>query len=124
MKNTSIFGLEFFFLILIPFRKTKKSICSSIGFFLTLINLKIVPRELLGPSNLIKAQILCIHQLTRVIMICKYQNFMLTVLQIVALSLKGFNNSQKLTVVGLIPSFVWNYFSQKVYYRMLLTQIT
>lgn len=77
MKNISIFGLEFFFRILIPLRKMRESICSFIRFFLIIINSKMVPKELLGLPDLTRAQVLYILKLTEVIMICKYQNFVL-----------------------------------------------
>ena len=80
-------------------------------------------KELLGPADLSEAQILCIHETTEVIMVRKDKNLMLATFQIVTPRLKSLNNSQKLTVVGLIPSFCRNHFSKKESYWIPLAQI-
>ena len=72
-----------------------------------------VSRELLGPANLSRAQILRIHETTEVIMVRKDKNLMLETFQIVMLRLEGFDNGQKLAVVSLIPNLCRNYFSKK-----------
>lgn len=120
MKNPSVFGSEFFFLILIPLRKTKKSICSSISYYLTIINLKIIMRKFLGPLDLLKTQVLHIYKLTEVIIVYEHQYFILTALEAVALSLKELNDGQKLNVMGLVPSFDRNHLSRKIFYQVLL----
>ena len=79
--------------------------------------------ELLGPEDLSGAQTLYIHETTEVIMVCKDENFMLAALQIVTPRLEGFDNSQKLTVVGLVSCFRWNHFPRKEGYWMPLAQI-
>ena len=48
---------------------------------------------------------------------------MVAIFLIVILSLKNFDNSQKLTIVGVIPYFYKNHLSQKKRYYMLLAQI-
>ena len=72
-----------------------------------------VSRELLGPTDLSGAQAFCIHETTDVIVIHKDENLMLTTFQIVVPRLKDLDNSQKLTVVGLIPSLYRNHFPKK-----------
>ena len=72
-----------------------------------------VLKELLGPADLSGAQTLCIHETTEVIVVCKDENLMLTAFQIVTPRLEDFDNSQKLTIVGLVSSFRRNYFSRK-----------
>ena len=78
--------------------------------------------ELLGPADLSGAQTLCIHKQTEVIMVHKDKNLMLTAFQIVTPCLEGFDNGQKLTVVGLVSCFRWNHFPQKEGFWMLLAQ--
>ena len=56
-------------------------------------------------------------------MVCKNENLMLAAFQIVTPRLEGFDNSQKLTVVGLISSLGMNHFPRKKGYWMLLAQI-
>ena len=69
-----------------------------------------VLRELLGPINLSRAQTLCIHETTEVIIIYKDENFMLAAFQIIAPYLEGFDNNQKFTIMILVLCFRWNHF--------------
>ena len=57
------------------------------------------------------------------IVVCKNENFMLTILQIVILCLKNFDGSQKLTIMGLISSLYNYHFSRKEQYWVLLAKI-
>ena len=83
-----------------------------------------VSRELLGPANLLGAQILCIHETTEVIVVRKDKNLMLATFQIVTPRLESLNNSQKLAIVGLIPSFYKNHFLREEHYWVPLAQIS
>ena len=82
-----------------------------------------VLRELLGPADLSGAQAFRIHETTEVIMVRKDKNLMLTTFQVVPPGLESLDNSQKLTVVGLVSCFRWNHFPQKEGYWMPLAQI-
>ena len=55
--------------------------------------MKMVTTEFLSLENLSKAQTLCIHKSTEVIVIDKYKNIILRLFYIVSLSLKNLNNS-------------------------------
>ena len=57
-------------------------------------------------------------------MVRKDKNLMLAAFLIVASRLKGFDNSQKFTVVGLVSYFRWNHFPKKEGYCMPLAQIS
>ena len=92
MENLGILSLKFFFFILNPLKEARKSICSLIGLALTIIDPKMISEKLLGPTDLSRAQALCIHESTEVIMVDKHQNFMLAVFQIVSPSFKSLNN--------------------------------
>ena len=105
MKDLAIFSSELIFLILALLEKPRQSICSRICLALAIIDSKVIMRELLGPTNLFGAQALHIHELTEVIMVRKDKNLMFAAFQIVTSRLKGFDNSQKLTVVGLVSYF-------------------
>ena len=59
-------------------------------------------RELLGSSNLLRAQAFRIYELTKIIVVRKDEDLVFTVLQVVVPSLKGFNNSQELLIVCLV----------------------
>lgn len=54
--------------------------------------------------NLSKAQTLCIYELLKAIIISENKIFILIPFKIVLPSLKNLNNSQKLTIISLIPS--------------------
>ena len=69
MKNLSVFGSEPFFFINTSLKEARQSVCSLIGLALSIIDLKMIPGELLGPSDLTRAQTLHIHKPTEVIMI-------------------------------------------------------
>ena len=71
-----------------------------------------VLREFLGPADLFEAQTLSIYETMEVIIVHKDENIMLAAFQVVAPYLKDFDNSQKLTVVGLVLDFRWNHFPQ------------
>lgn len=100
-----VFGLGLFILILIPLKKTKESVCSSIGFSLLIINPKVILREFLGPTDLTRAQALGVYESTQVIMVGEDEDFIFATLQLVTLEFKSFNDGQKFTVVGLVPCF-------------------
>ena len=105
MKDLAIFSSELIFLIVALLGKSRQSICSCIRFALAIINSKVITRELLGPTDLFGAQTLHIHELMEVIMVRKDENLMLAAFEIVTPRLKGFNDSQKLIVVGLVSCF-------------------
>lgn len=54
---------------------------------------------------MLRAQIFSIHELAKVIMICKDEDLEFVTFQVVALSLKSLNNSYKLLIVNFIPIF-------------------
>ena len=76
--------------------------------------------ELLGPTDLSGAQALCINEARKVIVVCEDKHFVFAAFQIVTLCFEGFDNSQKLAVVGLLSSLCRNHFSQKERYRVPL----
>ena len=88
-----------------------------------IIDLEMVSREFFGLIDLLGAYTLCIHETTEVVVICKNENFILAAFQIVTPCFEGFDNSQKLAIVGLVSSLCRNHFSQKKHYRVLIAQI-
>ncbi len=104
MNNLSILISEHFFLGLSFLGEGRQSISRSISFFLTIINSEVILKELLGPADLMRAQVFCIHELTEVIMVSKDEDLVFTAFQVVAPSFKGFNNSQELLIISLVLS--------------------
>ena len=49
--------------------------------------------KFLGPTDLFRAQALCIYEATKIVMVCKNEHFVLAAFQIVTLCLEGYNNS-------------------------------
>ena len=123
MEDSAILSLELILLILVFLRKPQQSICSCIRLLLAIIDLEMVLRELLGPADLSGAQALCIYEMTEVIMVRKDENLMLAAFQIVTPRLKGFDNGQKLTVVGRVLYLYRNHFPRKECYSVPLAQI-
>ncbi len=93
MKNLSIFISKCFFLDLASLWEARQSISCSISFSLTIIDSEVVLRKFLGPADLTRAQAFCIHELTEVIIVSKDKDLVFAAFQVVAPSLKGFNNS-------------------------------
>ncbi len=120
MKNLSILILERFFLGLASLGEVRQSISCSISFSLTIIDSEVESRELLGPADLTRAQASRIHELTEVIMVTKDEDLIFAALQVVALSLKGLNDSQELLIVGFIPSLSGDHLLREKGYWMLL----
>ena len=92
MKDLAILSLELILLIFASLGKRGQNICSRIHLALVIINSKVIMRELLGPTDLIGAQALCIYEMTEVIVVRKDQNLMPTAFQEVAPSLECLNN--------------------------------
>ncbi len=113
MKNLSFLISERFLLGLASLGEARQSISRSISFSLTIIDSKVVSRELLGPANLTRAQAFCIHESTEVIMVSKDEDLIFVALQVVAPSLKGFNDSQELLIVSLVPSLSGDHLSRE-----------
>ena len=78
-KNWNILSLNLFFFTIICVKKWSQYICSPIYIASIIINPKIILENLFGPTNLFKAQIFCIHKITKVFMIGEYKNFMFAI---------------------------------------------
>ncbi len=113
MKNLGVLIFESLFLGLAPLKEARQGISRSISLSLTVIDLEVVSRELLGPADLAGAQTLRIHELTEVVVVSEDENLVFTAFQIVTPSLKGFNDSQELLVVGFVPSLSGDHFSRE-----------
>ena len=92
IKNLGILISKSFFLGLASLEQARQSTSRSICLSLMIIDLEVISRELLGPTDLTRAQAFCIHESTEVIMVNKDEDLIFTLFQIVALSFKGLNN--------------------------------
>ncbi len=79
--------------------------------------------QFLSPLNLLRAQAFCIHEALEVVVICKYENFMLVAFEVVLLCFEHFNDGQQLIVVGLITSLCRNHLFGEKAYRIPSAQI-
>ncbi len=104
MENLGILISESLFLGLTSLGEARQGISRSISLSLIIIDSEVVSRELLGPADLTRAQTFRIHKLTKVIMVSKNEDLIFATLQVVAPSLKNFNNRQELLIVGFVPS--------------------
>ena len=80
VEDFDVFYSEDFFFLSIPLRVLKQGIGSFIYLSLMIIDLDVVTRKFLSPADLSGALILCIHKLSKVVMVDKYENFMLRAL--------------------------------------------
>ncbi len=113
MEDLGVLISESFFLGLTSLREARQGISRSISLSLTIIDSEVVLREFLGSADLTRAQALCIYELTEVIMVSKDENLVFAAFQVVVPSLKGFNNSQELLIVGFVPSLNGDHLSRK-----------
>ncbi len=120
MKNLGVLISESLFFGLASLGEARQSISHSISLSLTIIDLEVVLRELLGPTDLTRAQAFRIHKLTEVIMVSKDNDFVFAAFQVVAPSLKSFNNGQELLIVSLVPSLSENHLLKKKGYEVPL----
>ena len=72
-----------------------------------------ITKELLGPSDLARAQLLCIHESTEIVVVCKDVNLVFAAFKLVMPSLKGLNNNQELLIIGLVAGLNRDYLSKK-----------
>ena len=69
MENLGVLSSKLFFLIMAPLREAREGVYSTVRLVLSIIDSKMIPRELLGPPDLTRAQTLCIHKPTEVVMV-------------------------------------------------------
>ena len=77
MQDFDVLGAEGFFLLCTSLRVSRQGISSSVSLALTIVDLEVVARELLGPADLSKAQTLRLHEPTKVIVVGEYKHLML-----------------------------------------------
>ncbi len=123
MQDLCIIGLENLFFLNTLLGVLRQGISSSISFVLSIIDPKVVPWQLLSLTDLPRAQAFHIYEALEVVMVCKYENFMLAAFQVVPPGLKRCNNGQQLSVVVLIPSFSRNHLLKEIGYQMSLAWI-
>ena len=76
VQNLDVLRSENVFLLSTPLRVLRQGIGSSVSHALTIIDLDVVTREFLSPVNLSGAQTLRVHELSEVVMVGKYEDFM------------------------------------------------
>ncbi len=74
MENLEVLISENLFLGLALLKEVRQSISRSISLYLTIIDLEVVLKKVLGPADLARAQAFCIYKLIEVIMISKDKN--------------------------------------------------
>lgn len=104
MKNLGVLIFKSLFLCLAHLREVRQGISCSIRIFLIMIKSEVISREFFGLLDLTRAQTFCIYELTEVVVVSEYKDFIFAAFQGMAPSFKGFNNSQELFIVGFVPS--------------------
>ena len=67
VQHLDVLGVEDLFLFCTLLRVSRQNINSSVSLALTIIDLEVLTRELLGPTNLSGAQIPCVHKKRRLL---------------------------------------------------------
>ena len=70
-----------------------------------------VSREVLGPPDLSGAQALRIFESTEVVTVNENEDLVFAAFHVLAPSFEGFNDSQELLIMSLVPSLCKNYLS-------------
>ena len=76
MQNLDVFRSEGLFLLSTLLKVSRQGIGSSVSLALTIVDLEVVTRELLGPADLSGAQTLRVHELAEIVAVGKHENFM------------------------------------------------
>ncbi len=113
MENLGVLISESLVLGLASVGEARQGICRSISLSLTIIDLEVISRELLGPVNLTRAQAFCIYESTEVIIVSKDEDLVFAAFQVVAPSLKSFNNSHELLIVDFVLSLSGDHLSKE-----------
>ena len=77
MQDFDVLCLEGIFLLCIPLGISRQDISSSVSLVLTIVDSKVIMRELLGPADLSGAHILHVHEPTEIVMVGEYEHLML-----------------------------------------------
>ena len=75
MQSLDVLRLEDLFFLSTPLRVSRQGIGSSVSLALTIVDLKVITRELLGPADLSGAQTLRVHEPAEVVVVDKHENF-------------------------------------------------
>lgn len=116
MKKLSVFCLKLFFWSKLLYKQQHRVSAA----WLALLT---ISKELVSLFDLMRAQIVFIHKLTKVIIIRKDQNHIFLALWIVLSNLKSFNNAYELFFVSILLGFRKNHFCGKISYQMTLAKI-
>ena len=77
VQDFDVLGAEHLFFFCILLRVLRQGINSPVSLVLTIVDLKVVPREFLGQADLSGAQALYLHELTEVVVVGEYKHLML-----------------------------------------------
>ena len=92
IEDFDIFGIKNLFFCSILLRILTYGIGSYIFLAQVIINLEIVIKKFLSLANLFGAKSLCDHELSEIIIVGKYEDFMLIALKVVFPSFENLNN--------------------------------
>lgn len=107
-EEFKIFSSETFFFGLHFLWKAKQGVSSSISLFLTIIDLELVSKKLMGQTDLMEARSSCIYEFAEIIMISQHKNLIFAEFQVLSPSFETLNNGQKCFMVRLVASLYRN----------------
>ena len=92
VQDLDVLGSKGLLLLSTLIKVSRQGISSSVSLALIIIDLKVVTREFPSLTDLSGAQTLCVHELSKFIMVGKHEDFMLRAFWLVLLSLERLNN--------------------------------
>lgn len=93
MQDLSVFCLKAGFFFDISLRVLRESINSPISFVLVIINLRMIPQQLLSPLDLSRTQVFDVYKMVEIVIICENKNLISAIFQLMSPDLEDPNNS-------------------------------
>ena len=92
MQDFDIFGAEGVFFLTTPLRVSWQGIDSFVYLALIVINSEVVTRKFLSLADLPRAQTLCVHESTKVVVVYKDKDLMFTTFEVMLPGFKCLND--------------------------------
>ena len=79
MEDLDVLDAEGVFLFCTLLGVLRQGISNFVSLALTIIDSEVVTREFLGPTDLPEAQTLCVHESTKVVVVCKDEDLVFAI---------------------------------------------
>ena len=90
MQDFDVLSIKGFFFFCTLLRVLRQGISNFVSLALTIVDLEVMVREFLGPTNLSRAQALCFYEPLEVVVVGEYKHLIVRPFLVVHPSLEGF----------------------------------